>query len=352
VIGPAVKRVVRLVSVNLGLLLAGLVALELVFGGWLSRDPLERLNLGRDSVIRVDASGLYPGGAPFTYRRDHWGFRGAGVDPARIEILTIGGSTTNQLYLPDPLTWQTVMGDAMAAAGRPSVIANAGIDGQSTIGHLFNFDAWFPFVPGLHPRMVLAYVGINDAMIGKLTPDSLAFSSFHKWFRHNSALFRLGRTVSGALEARRANLTHAAIDFDHAQWTDQPNTPDNSTAHPASDLGQYSERLRRLVERIRAIGAVPVLVTQTRGDYRIEPDGRVIGLVGEDRLNGIDHWRLLGAFNAATLAVCAETGAVCLDLADAVRFAPGDFYDHVHNTPAGAERIGLWLAGRIRPLLP
>lgn len=348
----AIRRGVRLASINLGLLLAGLVALELAFGGWLSRDRIERLNLGRDSAIRVDPTGLYPGAAPFSYRRDHWGFRGGGLDPARVEILTIGGSTTNQLYLSEPLTWQTVMGDALAAAGRPAVIANAGIDGQSTIGHLFNYELWFPFVPGLRPRLVLAYVGINDAMIGGLTPDSLAFSSFHKWFRHNSALFRLGRTVSGALDARRANLTHRAIDFDHAAWTDRPNTPDNSTAHLFADPGQYAERLHRLVELIRATGAVPVLVTQTRGDYRTEPDGRVVGLVGEDRLNGIDHWRRLGAFNAATLAVCAETGAVCLDLAGELRFAPGDFYDHVHNTPAGAERIGRWLAGRIRPLLP
>jgi len=341
----------RLIGINLGILLAGLVAIELIFGAWLSRDPLDHLALPRDVAVEVDASGLYPGGGPFPYRRDHWGLRGSGTDPARIEILTVGGSTTNQLYLPEAQTWQAVMADRLAAAGRPAVVGNAGIDGQSTIGHLVNFDSWFTNVPGLHPRLVVLYVGINDAALGGLSVDSLSFSSVHKWFRHNSALFRLGRTVQGAIEARRARLTHAAVDFEHAVWTDRPNTPDNRTAHPAADPAAYAARLRALVERVRAIGALPVLVTQSRGDYRRAADGTLLGLVGEDRLNGVDQGRLLAEINATTLVVCAETGAVCLDLAGELAFAPGDFYDHVHSTPQGAAKIGAWLAERLRPLL-
>ncbi len=344
-------RIVRIAAVNVALLLAGLLAVELLFGGWLGHDPLDRLNLQRSSAIRIDATGLYPGGAPFTYRRDAWGFRGGGVDPAAIDILTVGGSTTNQLYLPDEATWQAAMARALAARGQPATVANAGIDGQSTVGNLFDFDAWFPAVPGLRPRVVLLYVGINDAMIGVNVTDTLGFSSFFKWFRHNSALFRLGRTVMGALEARRANLSHTAVDFAHAEWTDKPNTADNRQARSVADPVAYGERLRQLAARIRAMGAVPVFVTQSRGDFKVV-DGKVLGMVAKDGLNGVDQWRLLAEFNAVTLAICAEQGVTCLDLAHGLPLGDGDFYDYVHNTPAGAAKVGTWLAERLCELPP
>ncbi|MDO8605420.1 MAG: SGNH/GDSL hydrolase family protein [Phaeospirillum sp.] len=344
-------RILKLIAINLGLLVAGLLAVELIFGGWFSRDPIDRLNIARSSAVQIDAAGVYPGGAPFTYRRDAWGFRGRGVAPPAIDILTVGGSTTNQLYLPDDATWQAVLARGLARLGKPAVIANSGIDGQSTVGHLFNFESWFPYVPGLKPRIVLVYVGINDAMIGVNATDSLAFSSGFKWFRHNSALFRLSHTVMGALEARRTNLSHTALDFARAKWTDTPNTADNRQARSVADPAAYAERLNQLTDRIRAMGAQPVFVTQTRGDYRIR-DGKVWGMVrDDDELNGVDNWRLLAEFNAVTLAVCAKREATCLDLAGELAFADGDFYDHVHNTPAGAVKIGDWLAERLARLL-
>ncbi|CAA7612481.1 SGNH/GDSL hydrolase family protein [Magnetospirillum sp. SS-4] len=343
-------RLIRIIAVNIAILVFGLLAIEALFGTWFSNDPLDRLNIARSSAAQVDATGLYPDGREFTYRRDSWGFRGNGIDPAAIDILTVGGSTTNQLYLPDELTWQAVAAARLAERGKPVGIANSGIDGQSTVGHLFNFETWYPAIPGLKPRIVLAYVGINDAMIGVNSTDTLAFSSIFKWFRHNSALFRLGRTVTGMLEARRTNLTHSALDFARAQWTDTPNTATNREARPVADPAAYAERLRRMAGRIGAMGAKAVFVTQTRGDYKVV-DGKVWGLIRDDELNGVDNWRLLDEFNRVTLAVCAEGHAVCLDLAAELAFADGDFYDHVHNTPAGAARIGAWLAARLEPLL-
>ena len=277
-------RMIKIAAINLSLLLIGLVAVELIFGGWFSRDPIDHLNIPRSSAIQVDPSGLYPGGAPFTYRRDAWGFRGTGVDPARITILTVGGSTTNQLYLPDDATWQSVLARELAKRGKPAVIANSGIDGQSTVGHLFNFESWYPYVPGLKPRIVLVYVGINDAMIGANATDSLRFSSVYKWFRHNSALFRLSRTVTGMLAARRAHLTHAALDYAHATWTDTPNTADNREARSIADPAAYAERLRLIVDRIEAMGARAVFVTQARGDYK-QVDGKIWGVADDHRLN-------------------------------------------------------------------
>jgi lysophospholipase L1-like esterase len=343
--GP-LRQGVRLVGINLLLLLIVAAAAEVFFGSWFSSDPLAKLNIQRDTRLRIDPAPLYPGGTAFTYERDHWGFRGAGRDPATIDILTAGGSTTNQLYLPEQHTWQAVAASRLAELGRPQVIANSGLDGQTSVGLAFALDRWFPNVPGLRPKIVLALIGLNDALFGGSTTDDLRFSSIHKWIDQNSALYRLGRTVKGLLLARTERLTHVPVDYAHAAWTDKPNFPDNRTARPNSDPQAYAERLRAIAARIRDLGAEPVFVTQSRGDYRMV-DGKVMGLVADHGMNGVDQWRLLDEYNHVTLDVCVELRLFCLDQASAVVFQAGDFYDVVHATPQGAARSGRWLGDEL-----
>ncbi|OAN48185.1 hypothetical protein A6A04_05405 [Paramagnetospirillum marisnigri] len=342
------KRVLTILAVNLGLLLLAALAAELIFGSWLSSDPIHKLALARDTRHDVTAEGLYPGGTKFVYRRDHWGFRGPDFDPKTVEVVSLGGSTTNQLYLPEEATWQAVMASAFAASGRSLAIVNAGIDGQSTVGHLVAVESWLAHVPGLRPRLVLVYVGINDTFVGGNVIDQMKHSSRFKWLSQNSALLRLWQSALGAVKARKARLNHHAFDFAAASWTTEGASRPELDPDPAA----YPGRLRLLAERIRALGAEPVFVTQARGDWRVR-DGRGEGVAASHDvngvlLNGVDHHRRLARINALTLEVCRETGTTCLDMAGEIGFQDGDFYDGAHNTPQGAERIGRYLFEKLR----
>ncbi|MBI4967874.1 MAG: SGNH/GDSL hydrolase family protein [Rhodospirillales bacterium] len=347
------RRIAVLLAVNLGLLLAGALAVELVFGEWLGGDGLAALNVQRNIEIRYRADHLYPGGGAIVYRRDRFGLRGDyGGDPSRIELLTIGGSTTNQIYLAEEKSWQAVLARALAEAGRPLIYANAAIDGQSTIGHLAAFERWFPKIPGLRPTWVLAYVGMNDILVeAGANADVLdRFPSFQHHIRRKSALYRLGRTVSGWLAANQGRMTHQKVDYERARWTDQPSRPD-WPAHRAQALAAYKERLAALVAAIRKMGAQPILITQRHGDWR-RREGRLEGLAeSEGGLNGVDNAILLGLYNAVTIETGRALGATVVDLAGGLEFAPGDFYDHVHNTPQGAERIGRFLFAALKETL-
>lgn len=340
------RKFLSVAAINLGLLLVLALAAELLFGTWFSKEPLDQLGLVRNLDATIQAGPLYPGGQDFVYRRDRWGFRGAGIEPAQVTILTVGGSTTNQLYLPDDATWQAVMERELRAQGRSVVVANAGIDGQSTIGHVRAMEDWFPNVPGLKPRFILFYVGINDVHANGGAVDKLQYASKVKWFRQHSALWQAGARVVGMFTARRARLNHQRVDFASVQWTDKPAEPDWRDANVAA----YQDRLRRLAASAHQMGAVPVFVTQTRADFKVV-DGRVQGMIEEDGLNGVDHYRRLTAFNRATREVCADEGLLCLDLAREVTFEPGDFYDYLHNTPQGAGKIGRWLAAKLAGLV-
>lgn len=125
------RRVLWVVLVNGLVLVIGFVAVELTFGAWLNPNKLNRLNLVKSQTFQYDVSALYGTATPLIrYSRDRYGLRGDYDDnPARIELLTVGGSTTDQRFVSDGDTWQDVLQKQFAAAGTPVVVANAGVDG-------------------------------------------------------------------------------------------------------------------------------------------------------------------------------------------------------------------------------
>jgi hypothetical protein len=353
-------KLLRVVAMNFVVLLVLALTTELVFGEWIRSSALGRLAVPRNLKVLVSAAPLYPGGGEFVYRRDALGFRGPGVDPARIGVLTIGGSTTNQLYLPEEATWQAVLERFLRQAGHDVVVANAGIDGQSTAGMIADLDFWLLEMPALKPHLVLAYVGINDVYKsgpatahagGREDPrqmlrDNLRHSNLKYEIEQRSALVRLWTTVAGSIQADRARLRHHAVDFAAAHWTDQPHQAVWQPDQLKVNLAAYKDRLERMAGLIESMGAIPIFITQTRADYHLE-NGRLTGIAEGDGPNGVDRGRALTLFNAATLEVCRYRHVICLDLATELQFSEGDFYDYEHNTPQGAEKVGRWLGGKL-----
>ena len=171
----------RIILSNLGVLAAGLATLELVFGNWLSLHNINLLNLRKDLTVTFDVADLYedPDSTIATYKRDRYGLRGPYEDVSQIDILTIGGSTTDQRCLSEGRTWQDVLAREFEERERKIQIANAGVDGQTTRGNLKNFDLWFPAIPDLRSRFVLLYVGINDFWLKE--SDTSRFDALEGW---------------------------------------------------------------------------------------------------------------------------------------------------------------------------
>jgi hypothetical protein len=119
----------------------------------------------------------------------------------------------------------------------------------------------------------------------------------------------------------------------------------------AAEVLRNIEGLRQLV---LARGAIPVFMTQTARAWNADrnpPRGlretvRIRGRV----LNYADVGFLHQGLNRELLDYCARTGTTCFDLASEVSFGVDDYYDYLHNTPSGAEKIGRYLAERLRAL--
>lgn len=359
-LGALVTSALRLIVVNAVVLLALLVPVELVFGNWirpLGLRDLRRFSIPIDTSFEFDTSTLYTGGPrnPIHYTRDAWGFRGSYRDIREVNLVTIGGSTTDQRYLDDLATWQAVAERELRRQAHPTVIANAGVDGQSTVGHTFTLDYWLPLVPDLQPRVVLFYLGINDVM---RVSDRAAFDARldPRAWRIRSAAYQLYRTYRDNTRARVARVTHGRM---------RPLGPSDFTAEGlltpaerieiASDITQgFLENVDGLRDRVLARGARPVFVTQTAYAWSGAGDTPrgvkdTTTLYGRT-VNFADISFVHQHVNRSLLDHCERTRVTCFDLAGDVAFDVDDYYDFLHNSPKGAEKIGRYVAERLASL--
>jgi hypothetical protein len=272
------RRAVSIFAANTGLLIAVLVIAELIFGNWIFGPSFGFLNIRHGEWHVLDISEFMPGQGSITYTRDRHGLRGDyGGDPAKIDILAIGGSTTNERFVDDAEIWTQRLADNFAAAGQSVGVANGGVDGQSSRGHIKAFELWFPNIAGLKPKIVLAYVGINDTAVtgddaskfDDMRAPELARRVRHYVMNH-SVLYNQFRRIRGAFRARGAKLMHGDNSFETGIWK-----PVNTFIGPAALRAKYSGRLRDYGERlvilaaaIRDFGAEPVFVTQPIGAFR------------------------------------------------------------------------------------
>jgi hypothetical protein len=355
------KEKARIIFVNLAVLTVGLLCLELFFGNWIRPDRLNSLNLVRNVELSYDVGGLYPpDGGRVRYTRDRFGLRGNYGDPAGIDLLTVGGSTTDQRFITDGATWQDVLQREFLARGKPVRVANAGVDGQTTYGHVKDFDWWFPNVPNMKAKYVLFYVGINDLSNGGNNEyddlyerPSSAWAVFKEKVRERSALYYLYRTLKGIGRARAERMDHKKVDFLKLEWTDEPRVK-NHEGLMSEFLQSYGDRLRALDYRVRSFGAAPIYVTQQNRKCKYE-NNRLIGVAEASEfngreINGVDSCDMMRLVNVKTMEFCRATGGVCVDLAGELEFEDQDFYDFYHNTPRGAEKIGRYLYGKLSAL--
>lgn len=363
------KTWIRIIFFNIIFVTLILICAEVVFGDWInhSREPkLWKISVYRSVSWQMSTEGKYFSPTPAQYSRDRYGLRGEyGGDPARIQALVLGGSTTDERFVSNGETWTDTLAACLTKEDTPLAIANGGVAGQSTRGHLRNFDVWYNNIPGLRPRLILAYVGINERHLNErqTEDDVLKYneSSLPLWaerLKVKSALYSLYTTIRGNIAAWRAHIHH--VNQNTGQWGSELVNEDwaknsgqslemNSDTYrnrlatelkkSHAELEAYAERLRQLTTTITGLNAKPVYITQSAGSYRIA-NGVVSG--------NLDEHFMYQAINATTLKVCAETGTTCLDLGSNLSFGDDDFYDHVHTTPQGSGKVGRWICAALR----
>ncbi len=343
----------KLILTNISILLIGIVLIELCFGGWFSSsNQLHNLGIIKDAKFEFDVSHLYDTKkSTVTYTRDQYGLRGILTynQPETINILTVGGSTTDQRYLDDSQTWQEVLQQELQKNGEKSYVSNAGVDGQSTYGHVKSTEIWFPKIENLQPEIVLFYVGINDfyTVNGDSKYDHIAeleSGGIKNEIKDKSALYNAYRKLRGMQKATKFEVGHRKIDFSRVHYTKEEVVSEELLEmYDEKNLKAFKARIQKLIAYATSIGAIPFFITQPTLHFKIR-NGVVFGtedikyLEEKYAYNGLGYYKLLNKLNDAIREVSEPE--LVIDLTNDETWNVMDFYDYFHMTPTGAKKLG------------
>jgi hypothetical protein len=279
------------------------------------------------------------------------GDREVGGGVKELTVITIGGSTTECHFLSDSLTWPYLLGLRLADSVRGCWLNNAGLDGQSTFGHIVMLN---DYVKKLHPSVVVFLTGINDVEnSGPSFHDKLyergAYPDFKHFLFNNSEVLNLGLNLWRGWRARRFNnTTNGMMVLDSVRRLVLADSVVRARLGSQGPfLEGYRTRLNALADTCLAWHIVPVFVTQPdQFGYGRDPvtGADLAAFPVEPSVNGALLWAMLERYNDVIRRMCAERGLPMIDLA---RLMPKNslyFYDMSHFTNAGASEVAGLLA--------
>jgi lysophospholipase L1-like esterase len=288
------------------------------------------------------------------------GFRGP--DPPadfadHLTIVTVGGSTTACAFITDGKTWPELLAARLATSFDKVWLDNAGQDGHSTFTHQLLMEQ---VVFDLRPKLVIFLVGINDVGRLDLNDYDRTARPEHQGFADKVvAKSELLSTLQALYRKYRAFDVGVCGNWevglhDNARSTlsaaEEAKLLEEARGAP---LAAYRTRLTRLVESTQAHGIEPVLVTQPSlyGDIVDPTTGVELGpLVHKDKPARL-NWRILELYNDVTREVGRDHGLLVVDLAATLPKDSALYYDWIHYTNLGCERVAQILEGQLAPFL-
>jgi len=335
-----------------------LIAFELIFGTWLRNDPwtaAESLNIIRNRTILYDVKDLGYQDKAVVYTRDRFGLRGSCQDLTSAKIVTVGGSTTDERYISEGQTWQDVLQEKIRSKLHSDsfCIANAGVDGHSTFGHIQSFRYWFPLIDGLKPDYYLLYVGLNDAGFRfeqnrsyDSRDDTSMSGGFKESIRRNSAIYRLVKLGQSQLETRKTAYAGHNKVVKSRELYKSNRTTDGVEELIQENTKRFEDRLRIILHQIEDRGAKVICVSQPNTlawDFGDGPRGIESAFEYKGKkYNGLDFRASILSINRSMETLCKKSGGYYIDLASEP-FAIDDFYDFTHMTPDAEKKVAEYL---------
>jgi hypothetical protein len=326
-----IAGIVTLLAVNSVLILLGLCVLELIFGNWfMPYVPPQPWMFDRKMIFVQE---LYEPRSKIAYIRDKYGLRGLNDPISKVELMTVGGSTTDQMYITEGETWQDVIHSRTGI-----VIANAGVQGMTSRGHIAAMEDWLHRIPNLHPKYFLHYVGVNDAALPWFAPEGSWSRQLRPWSAIWQSATQFRAWLAGPIVVNHAS--EFTPTFRAEPWV--------KAEVDRSEITDYVEKifkpnLRKLLDIHRRDDETALFVSQPANPRLVKHEQGTVFVASPD----LGKWPVaLRDINLATGMVCRESPGTCrfVDLAEAMSFAPADFYDLVHYTPSGSRKIGEFLA--------
>ena len=333
-------KIFKIILINFFIFIFSLFLIEIFFGYWFDKDNLgpymreHRMKKNSISVKFKDTN------YNFIYKRNYYGFRGEEKKLEDIKIVLIGGSTTDERYKPYEYTITGFLNKYLKKEINKEII-NAGIEGQSTRGNIYNFEKWFPKLKGFNPDYFIFYVGMNDHLkdpnddnektivghvsnpsFSELIKDSIKSKSIlydyirkikHKYYLNEK------KTVFYDFDFGIKKYTQAGFDFLTYDQAIKIYNISKLKAENRDKINFYLNNVDRLVNHVKKYNARPIFINQLAH-------------------NG-NHNKILFILNYSLIEHCKKKKYLCIDLARSLKGKKDYWWDGVHTTPTGSQEI-------------
>ena len=333
----------KIIISNILVFLTLLLLVEIIFGYWFDKNNFGPY-MREHRMKKVEYSLNYNNKTyNHTYKRNYHGFRGEEVDPADIQGIIIGGSTADERYKPENQTITGYLNDKLSQENIKLKFINAGIEGQSTLGHIYNFDNWFPKLKNFKPEFIIFYVGINDSLssIEKLkvtnlsdghilNPDikeklfdnmksrsifyDLLRKSKHKYY--NSKKPKVIYDFNHSAKRFHKNREFKFLDYKNALKIYNIN---ELITENQERVSYYLNNIDLLYEKSKSLGSTPIFINQLQ-------------------YNGHYNQKLF-SLNYSLINHCKIKNYKCIDLASKLQGKKNYWWDGTHTTAEGSKVI-------------
>ena len=288
--------------------------------------------------------GFYKNGSN-QYNKNEFGFRGMRKKISEIDFLTVGGSTTDERYLNLKDTWSEKLESIFIKNNYDLDVVNAGIDGQSTIGHIWNFENWFPKIKDFSPKYIIFYLGINERLFESEISrydnnfDNSNMNLIDKIIiilkKNNGITYKLYNLIN------EKYFVEDKINVGHKIRNSNYILAKNKKIINRKQKEKLYKNLELLVSYTRDLGSVPIFVNQKtlRG---IKIDGENYA---QDEFDILFHEKQIADI---IKNFSLENDIIFINLFDELQFDNKDLYDLVHATPKGSEKIANFLFKKLK----
>jgi lysophospholipase L1-like esterase len=281
----------------------------------------------------------YPGmDTHIVHSKNSLGFRGPELlDSTLKRIIVMGGSTTECFYLNDGKDWPSILGQKLKERYHNIWLNNAGMDGQSSFGHLRMLEQ---YILKLKPHYIFFMCGLNDMSLD--TPSR--FDENKGIFRTVYDFLELPSTVRNIIragKAREAGLNHRFIHDLYNADTLMMNDSQmmDRLRYELNYLGGYKKRVETIIRICKSKGIKPVFIAQSIlfSDDTDLYTNVYLGDLKTGSINGKTRHYILKMYNKITYDICKKDTVPFINLNARLPKDSRFYYDGYHFTNDGAE---------------
>ena len=334
----------KIITYNLIIFFTLILFGEIALGYWFTNDNFGIHMRDQRNINWKTVSNFNNKEYNFYYKRNFYGFRGEEFDPSQVKIIFQGGSTANQRFTPEEFTIVGRLNEKFTKDKINIKIFNAGMDGKSLRGIIYDFNYWFTKINNLKPEYTIFYLGINETTLARDLDEKIfdihyhkkKFDKFKDYLKNNSFIYSKYKAVSNKyfpretkgyfINSEKLYEAFKYIDYNEAKKIDRKiSTNDNKI------LIQLEQRLVVLKKILDERKIKPVIITQVEFD-------------------GLNDQRLF-LVNEKLKEFSIKNNIPIIKLDEIIKMEINDFYDNVHTTPEGSSKIADKIYIHLRKIL-